>query len=129
MKALEASDPATYRARMVALREAAAALLDRVVAKDASGTVTAADAQGRAMGALGESAGAPIVTDALARVAAIAREHGGGAKPSGAGGGDVALGFFGRAEDAAAFRAACTEAGLTPLSLSLGAEGVRAEES
>ncbi len=129
VKALEAGDPAAYRVRMGALREAADALREAVVAGDAGAAVEAADAHGRAMGALGDAAGAPIVTEALARVAAIARDCGGGAKPSGAGGGDVALGFFTRAEDAAAFRAACAEAGLTPLSLSLGAEGVRVEEN
>lgn len=128
VKALGEGSPAVYRARMDALREAAAALLARVVAGDGAGAATAADAHGRAMGALGDAAGAPIVTDALARVAELARAHGGGAKPSGAGGGDVTLGFFARPEDAAAFRAACAEVGLTPLSLSLGAEGVRAEE-
>ena len=42
-----------------------------------------------------------------------------------AGGGDVALAFFTRDDDAAAFRRACPEAGLDLLSVQLGAEGVR----
>ncbi|MBX3269814.1 MAG: hypothetical protein KF729_06115 [Sandaracinaceae bacterium] len=128
VKALETEAPARYRARMDALREAAADLIDALSRGDAPAVAASADAHGRAMGALGEAAGAPIVTDALAGLAALARACGGGAKPSGAGGGDVALAFFTRPEDAARFRARCTEAGLTLLSLTLGAEGVRAEE-
>ena len=89
----------------------------------------AADAHGEAMGRLGASAGAPIVTAELDRVAQIARSCGGGAKPSGAGGGDVALAFFSDAERGARFETACEEAGFTLLSVALGADGVRSEET
>jgi phosphomevalonate kinase len=46
-----------------------------------------------AMAALGEAAGAPIVTAELMRIAAIAASAGAAAKPSGAGGGDCAVIF------------------------------------
>ena len=44
-----------------------------------------------AMARLGEASGAPIVTEALARAAALAASAGAAAKPSGAGGGDCAV--------------------------------------
>ncbi len=50
------------------------------------------------------SADLPIVTPELAAAAALARELGGAAKPSGAGGGDVGVAFFSDPDSAAAFR-------------------------
>jgi len=129
VRALEVDDPSRYRAAMGALRDAADGLRGAIEAADAAAAVEAADAHGRAMGALGDAAGAPIVTEELARTAALARAHGGGSKPSGAGGGDVALAFFDREEGAAGFRSACSDAGLPVLCIELGAEGVRSEES
>ncbi len=129
VKALEIDAPERYRDSMRRLRDASEDLLGAITEDDAPRAVRAADTHGRAMGALGEASGAPIVTEELARVAALALAHGGGAKPSGAGGGDVALAFFARPEHSASFRAACHGAGLTLLSVSLGAEGVRAEET
>ncbi|MCB9595423.1 MAG: hypothetical protein H6719_22070 [Sandaracinaceae bacterium] len=128
VKSLAVSDPAAYRARMSALRDASDAFLAAFVDGDAARACLAADAHGVAMGALGDAADAPIVTEELHAVAELARTCGGGAKPSGAGGGDVALAFFRRAEDAARFRAGCAAADLTLLSLTLGAEGVLATE-
>lgn len=94
---------------------------------DAVELLAAADAYGRGMQALGEAAGAPIVTPALRELAQRARNLGGAAKPSGAGGGDVALGFFTAAEARHQFEIGCRERNLTILSLGLGAEGVRDE--
>lgn len=125
VRALRERDPAAYRGATGPLHAAAEALLGAVLEGDAEETTRAADAHGEAMRGLGEAADAPIVTPLLAEAARLAREHGGGAKPSGAGGGDVALAFFTRDDDAAAFRRACPEAGLDLLSVQLGAEGVR----
>ena len=82
-----------------------------------------------AMRALGEAADAPIVTPALAALDRIARSLGGAAKPSGAGGGDVALLFLPRSVSAQVsdLAPAFEAAGLTRLSLALGADGARAE--
>ncbi|MCC6874655.1 MAG: hypothetical protein IT378_10150 [Sandaracinaceae bacterium] len=96
---------------------------------DLAEVVRATAAHGDAMAALGEAAGAPIVTEALARVARIAKDCGGAAKPSGAGGGDVALALFADGADAERFDRACAREGLNLLSLRLGAEGVRREAS
>lgn len=125
VKALESEAPARYEAALAPLREAAAELVSAITEGNATAVVKAADAHGLAMAGLGEAAGAPIVTEELAQVAELARACGGGAKPSGAGGGDVALAFFARAEDASAFREACAEASLRVLDVELGADGVR----
>ena len=130
VRALANEDQTRYRAAADPLRAAAEALSGAVLEDDAKAVVRAARDHGRAMAELGEAAGAPIVTESLARVASLAEAHGGGAKPSGAGGGDVALAFFADAEAASRFRsAACQERGLTALSLTIGAEGVRLERS
>ena len=64
-----------------------------------------------------------IVTDAFERAAALARELGGDAKPSGAGGGDVGLALFATPEAAALFVRACQPA-LSVLDVSLARSGV-----
>jgi phosphomevalonate kinase len=109
------------------LRAAASELIAAIAAGDARAAASAADAHGRAVGRLGEAAGASIMTPSLERAASLARQFDGGAKPSGAGGGDVAIALFADPDRAAAFRDACPAHDLTPLSLSIGAEGVRAE--
>lgn len=129
VKALSEAEPSAYARATGAIREAAAALLAAIVEGDAPRAVEAAGAHGRAMGALGEAAGAAILTEELRRVATLAEAHGGAAKPSGAGGGDVALAFFADEGARQAFRRGCPEAGLTLLSLRVGAEGVSLDGS
>jgi phosphomevalonate kinase len=129
VRALSAENPSRYEAVAGPLRDAAEALLEAVVAGDVRSAVHAAGRHGDAMRALGDAAGAPIVTPELASIAAMAQAHGGAAKPSGAGGGDVALAFFADEKAAEEFRARCLSAGLTPLPLQIGAEGVRIEET
>jgi phosphomevalonate kinase len=80
------------------------------------------------MQALGEAAGASIVNDKLAAVRDLALRSGGAAKPSGAGGGDVALALFTDPDSTDLFRAGCARAGIEVLSLLLGASGERDEE-
>jgi len=101
---------------------AAAAML--AGATDAESLIAAAEAHGEAMAELGERAGAPIVEERLRKVMGAAKAAGGAAKPSGAGGGDVAIAFFASEDRAQRFEAACAEAGFTPLPLALGEGGV-----
>jgi phosphomevalonate kinase len=124
---LKADSPADYARAAAPLERAAAELLDALLDDAPARVVAGAGAPRRAMKALGEAAGVPIVNDSLERAMALAERHGGGAKPSGAGGGDVAIAFFSAAEDAARFEGACSDVGLTPLSLRLGVDGVRTE--
>lgn len=72
---------------------------------------------------MARSAGIDYLTPGLEAIAAIAKEHGGAAKPSGAGGGDVAIALFGAPEAQAAFSRAVEEQGFTviPVALARGA--------
>lgn len=128
VRGLSETDRGSYDRVMGALREAATRFVEAVVANDATAVVRAADVHHHAMAALGDAAGAPIVEASLARAAELARKHGGAAKPSGAGGGDVALAFFADAEAADAFAAECPQHGLSIVEAALDAEGVRVEE-
>jgi phosphomevalonate kinase len=125
--ALRAQAPETYRRVMSALGREADAFVSAAMAKDAGGLVESTDAYGRAMAELGKASGANIVTDTLASVAEVARKAGGAAKPSGAGGGDVAIGIFPDRAAAERFERLCIAAGLRLLSIQLGAPGVRLE--
>jgi phosphomevalonate kinase len=119
--------PAIHAACMQALKDEAASFVRAVETADTKGILASTDAYGRAMGALGEAAGISIVTDTLRRVAELARDAGGAAKPSGAGGGDVAIALFPDAASEARFRARCEDSKFTLLTIELGAAGVRLE--
>ncbi|MCK6508145.1 hypothetical protein L6R53_33065 [Myxococcota bacterium] len=64
------------------------------------------------------------LTPGLSRIVALARAHGGAAKPSGAGGGDVAVAWFLDPQAQAAFLAACRAEGLPPIAVQV-APGAR----
>jgi phosphomevalonate kinase len=105
------------------LADAARSFVDACTRGQGDCAAQAMSAACRGLAALGEQAGIGIVTAPHRLAAAIAAEHGGAAKPSGAGGGDIALALV-PAPRAAAFRAAATAAGLSPLSCAVGM-GVR----
>lgn len=77
--------------------------------------------------AMAREADLPYLTPALAEIAALAEHHGGAAKPSGAGGGDVAVALFHDPSAAVAFAGACAEAGydVLPVSVCAGAHEER----
>lgn len=60
---------------------------------DARGVLSVASRAGRALAALGRDAGVEVVTETIAAIMRLADEAGIAAKPSGAGGGDVAVVF------------------------------------
>ena len=93
-------------------------------ATDAQTVIAAAEAHGEAMAELGDRSGAPIVEERLREVMRAAMAAGGAAKPSGAGGGDVAIAFFACEDDSERFESACAETGFTMLALGLGEGGV-----
>ena len=109
------------------LPQLAATFADALAAGDARGVVETARLYGVAMQKLGESCGVPIVTREHALLAELARRHGGSAKPSGAGGGDVGVAFLLDPAEAAALRADANRAGLMVLDFSLDGEGVQQE--
>ena len=77
-----------------------------------------------ALSRMSAAAGIEWATPALDRIARIASDHHGAAKPSGAGGGDCAIALFGSTSDEAAFTAACRRENFTVLATRL-APGVR----
>ncbi|MDB4991083.1 MAG: Phosphomevalonate kinase [Myxococcaceae bacterium] len=128
VREFEARDARAFAFLRDDLRDQAARFAEAIARGDAADVIAAASAYGLGMGQLGRSAGVDIVTPELAKIAVLAKQHGGGAKPSGAGGGDVAIALFPSSESAEAFDAACDEAGLDRLDLRLGAPGVCREQ-
>ena len=120
--ALRDAEPEHYDRVMGSLHDRAAEFVNAL--NDAERLIAAAAAYGDAMEALGVAAGAPIVEARLKQIAVLAKGLGGSAKPSGAGGGDVALAFFSDFERAERFDAACAEAGFLVLDLAVGGPGV-----
>lgn len=124
LRTLRDRDRVGYDQRLSRLAEAGSAFAAAFEAGRARDVVNRAIAYGEAMGALGDAAGAPIVDLRLRRVADLAARFSGGAKPSGAGGGDVAVAFFTDAEAADGFEMACQDEGLRPIDVLWGATGV-----
>jgi mevalonate kinase len=117
-------DRDTYVARMTELRVAAEMFLRAYEARDAGLLIVAANAAGVALDALGRDADFPIVIPALGFAAKLARELGGAAKPSGAGGGDIGVAFFADSEAEAAFRNRVPALGVEILSIRATARGL-----
>ena len=67
------------------------------------------------LSSMARGAGLTYLTPGLERIAALAREHGGAAKPSGAGGGDVAVALLPDPARREAFARACALEGLLPV--------------
>jgi phosphomevalonate kinase len=129
IKQLAETHPLRHESAMARLSAQAHAFATAVAANDSAALVAAADAYGQAMGQLGEAAACEIVTRPHAVCAALARRHGGAAKPSGAGGGDLGVAFTVGAEATHALRADLRGAGLTVLPLGAPAPGLRLENA
>jgi phosphomevalonate kinase len=125
---LAARDPGAHARRLREIRRAADAFLQSYESGDARVLLQAVGAAHEALAALGRDADLPIVTPALAAAAALARELGGAAKPSGAGGGDVGVAFFFDPDSAAAFRTRVAPLNLRILSIITGARGLGRED-
>ncbi len=121
-------DPTGHKACFEALhlgaREIAGAYRSRVPSR----IIAATDRYGQIMARLGHEAAAPIVTAEHELVITLARELKGAAKPSGAGGGDVAIAIFDNPDAAKSFRIRCRSHGLIPLDITLSAPGLRRDE-
>lgn len=78
----------------------------------------------RAEISLTESSKVPVVTKEIADSVDIFESYGGVGKASGAGGGDIVLGFFESAQAASLAEAAVRKAGLEPVNLAIETRGV-----
>jgi phosphomevalonate kinase len=108
------------------LRHVAEQAASSIEQGDARGFVDRAAAFGRALGALGQAADAPIVPPAFAELAQVAEEAHAAFLPSGAGGGDVAV-WLGVAPPPPDFERRARALGVAHLALSLDRGGVRPE--
>jgi phosphomevalonate kinase len=122
LAALQQNQPERYQALMRPLHQLAEVVADEA---QASGTI-AADAVHEwndVLDALAAALEVPIVTEAHRAIAACAIAVGGSAKPSGAGGGDLAV-CFTPVEATAGLRARLLHLGFEPLDLTVGARGL-----
>lgn len=119
--------PGDYAAALGDLRAAADGFAAALHCGVPSKTIQAIHEQYLAMKVLGTLCGSPIVNDSLKRVADLAQRAGGAAKPSGAGGGDVALALFDASSKAVEFERLCAASSLRVLDMALGSPGIRIE--
>ncbi len=103
------------------LGTAARSFIAACAADDAAGVLAAVDDARQGLLQLGSRCSLDIVSAPHAHLADIARQYGGAAKPSGAGGGDIGLLFVERDRERDA-RRAVADAGLAPLSLVTGGD-------
>jgi phosphomevalonate kinase len=81
------------------------------------------------MDGLGRASKTPIVTHEHRLMVRLALDAGGAAKPSGAGGGDIAVAVFRDSDSLKDFCRKCLRHELIPLDISLGAAGLRREDT
>jgi phosphomevalonate kinase len=124
VEGLAARDPDRHRDRMSALAAAAEAFRRGWQAANAEAVIAAARAAGDALAELGRDAELDIWTEPVRAAATLARELGGAAKPSGAGGGDVGVAFLADRRAAEDFRAGAGPLGLRILSITTAARGL-----
>lgn len=123
---LRRDDPGEYRACMDRLSELASRFASAFETGNANEVIAEATSYSNAMGVLGDAAGTPILDARLRRAAELAARFSGGAKPCGAGGGDVAIAFFLDTDAAKSFEVACKDEALHPIDVAWGAAGVHA---
>jgi len=117
-------DRAAYRQHIENLGDIAGRFVAEFRAGNANGAVEAAGRYGKRLAAFGAAASVPIVTPAFTRAAGVAKEIGGIAKPSGAGGGDIGIGMF-TAPGAALLFARALPKPLIALDIDVDVSGVR----
>jgi mevalonate kinase len=116
-------DRRAYEQLIENLQDTAEKFIVALQAGNATATVAAAGRYGRLLDELGTAAQSPIVTDVFKRAADLAKELGGAAKPSGAGGGDIGIAMFATPETARLFARALPSP-LTALDIDLDRRGV-----
>lgn len=117
METFEANHPQQAQSRFEHMARVALAAVQAARAHDTSQLIHALHAYGGEMEALGLDAGADIVTAEHRRVRELAQALGCAAKPSGAGGGDIAVALAPSAEVAEELTRAFQREGLVTVSL------------
>ncbi|MCP4674960.1 MAG: hypothetical protein GY854_05535 [Deltaproteobacteria bacterium] len=120
-------DARTHRACFDELEAGAARLAEAYRSARPKSIIAETGNYRESMNRLGQASGAPIVASEHDLVTTLARDLGGAAKPSGAGGGDVAIAVFEDPEAARRLRSRCRSHGLIPLDTNLSAPGLYRE--
>lgn len=127
LEAFAAAAPGVCGERMGELARLAGAGAAAAEAGDSVALLNAIGEYGGAMEHLGQSAGIPVYTDDHRRLERIARRCGAVFKPSGAGGGDIALAAAADAEALAALARQIAAAGYRVLALGPAGQGLTIE--
>jgi phosphomevalonate kinase len=124
VRAFATAEPSVYRHLSAQLADAATQLVTACDELSAAGAVEALASAGRALAELGRRADVALELGVHRRLREVAESCGGTAKPTGAGGGDVALAAFPSAEAARHFRKDLVRIGLEELDLSVDPIGI-----
>jgi len=116
--------PVEHQALMMEIREAAASFVSAMEHADLPELLESVSRHHRLFQDLGRQCGAAVVTPDLERIVEMSRRFGGAAKPSGAGGGDLAVAFFPDPGACAGFAAAVAQEGFVPLDAAIDDAGV-----
>jgi len=90
-----------------------------LVARFAADPVRVLDEAGRLLRSMAEQAGVAYWTPQIDAIVTLAAAHGGAAKPSGAGGGDIVVSLFDDPADQQRFEGAAARAGFLPIAVSI----------
>lgn len=117
IKRLKTEDSYLYNQFLSDSRSAVKTFLEGVAMKDVSLIIEGTKQNRRALATLGKNANTEIETPLLKKLCDLAEQHGGGGKPSGAGGGDCGIAFLPSKEQAEQLRNAWEEAGIRALNI------------
>jgi len=123
------SDGGAIAAALTELGRVSTTGIGHIRAGEVGGLLAAVDAFADVMERLGHAAGIPIFSDEHVALHRLALDCGLSYKPSGAGGGDVGIGFSIDPEAVAAFAERAAAAGFLPLDLEIDPVGVDSEFS
>jgi len=117
--AAESASPERFDALHRDMHRAVTQLAHALRTDNGRAVVAALAAAGGVVAELGQAANLPLQTDVHHQLLELASHHEGTCKPSGAGGGDVAIAAFCADTDAAGFRRGLANMGMKPLNLHL----------
>lgn len=115
IRQLRIGDRRRYETVINDIATASARVIQALEQGDVAGLLAGVEAGAQAVAGLGEAASAPLIVPAHDTLAAIARDLGGAAKPTGAAGGDIAVALFDNPDAARACADAVRAKGLVVL--------------
>jgi phosphomevalonate kinase len=116
--------PSEHRLAIAHIAAASRCFIDACEAGNAGAAVAAVHEGAQAVAALAGATDVPLVTQAHRTIRALASSRGGASKPTGAGGGDLALAAFADPAQAERFRADLQLSGMKAVELAVDPRGV-----